>query len=114
VKQPERIDPECLLAETSRRGDLSVLGVLADAAYQRNPDPVLLRVMNGCTPHQPEEIFFHRVGRSRLASRLTREHPNSVFRRWGYLSNELRYLDALNERGADAEEFARAPGSESR
>jgi hypothetical protein len=113
VRHSDRIDPNMLLAETRRCGDLSVLGVLADAAYQSNRDPSLLFVTDGCVRHEPDEIFFHRVGRSDLASRLTREQPNEVFRRWGYLSNELRYLDASRETktNSEAADFARVPGS---
>ena len=46
-------------------------------------------VIGHCRPVAEEEIFFHRVGRSKLASRLTREQPIPLFRRWNYLSNEL-------------------------
>jgi hypothetical protein len=87
------LDDRTLLQKTAECGDLSVLGVLCDAAAQRHPHPKFARLMRGCMPHRAVEPFFHRVARSPLAARLTRENALAVFRRWNYLCNELRYLE---------------------
>ena len=88
----EQIDEQKLLQETRERGDLSVLGVLCDAARLRRTHPKLDRLIAACAPHDRTEPFFYRVARSPLASRLAREKPLDVFHRWNYLSGELRYL----------------------
>ena len=92
IRHIEQVDEQKLLQETKERGDLSVLGVLCDAAHQRNPHPKFERIIEACAPHGKEELFFHRVRRSRLASRLARENALAVFRRWNYLCSEVRYL----------------------
>lgn len=89
----EDIDEQTLLEKTVEYGDLSVLGVLCDAAYQRNPHPRYTRLIRACVPHQEVVPFFHRVARSPLASRLTRDNALALFRRWNYLCSELRYLE---------------------
>ena len=88
----DQVDEETLLQETQETGDLSVLGVLCDAAHQRNPHPKLDLIMAGCEPHEKVETFFYRVAGSPLARRLAQENAVDVFRRWNYLSSELRYL----------------------
>jgi len=90
----EQVDEQRLLQETQARGDLSVLGVLCDAARLRNPHSKFDRIIRVCAPHSTVELFFHRVARSPLASRLTRENALDVFRRWNYLCSELCYLSA--------------------
>ena len=92
IRNIQRVDVSKLLQLTRQYGDLSVLGVLCDAAQQRQPHPKFARLMRSCRPAQPLAPFFHRVAKSRLALKLTQEGALDVFRRWGYLSNELRYL----------------------
>ena len=92
IRHVDEIDEEKLIEETKKQGDLSVLGVLCDAAHLRRPHPKFERIMTQCVPHERLEPFFHRVARSPLATRLTEENALEVFRRWNYLCNELRYL----------------------
>ena len=92
IRHVEQVDEQRLLQETRERGNLSVLGVLCDAARQRKPHPKFERIIETCVPHDKEEPFFHRVRRSRLASQLARENALDVFRRWNYLCSEARYL----------------------
>ena len=93
----DQIDEYKLLKETRRIGDTSVLGLLCDAAYTRNLSAKLARILRECEPHKPTEIFFQRVARSPLASQIARQNTLDIFRRWGYVSNELRYLrDTVN------------------
>jgi len=87
-----QIDEERLLQETKERGDLSVLGVLCDAARQQKPYSKLERIIASCLPNDRVEPFFYRVARSSLASRLARENALEVFYKWNYLCSELRYL----------------------
>ena len=90
----EQVDEQRLLQETRERGDLSVLGLLCDAARLRKQHPKFERIIAiaACAPCDEAEPFFHRVARSPLASRLAREKALDVFRRWNYLCSELRYL----------------------
>lgn len=88
----DQIDGEALLQKTAERGNLSVLGVLCEAARQRNPHPKFERMIRACVPHGRVEPFFYRVARSPLASRLARENAMDIFRKWNYLCSELRYL----------------------
>jgi len=92
IRHIEEIDEERLLQETREQGDLSVLGVLCDAARLRRRHPKFKRIMAACRPHDKVETFFYRVAQSPLASRLAQERALPVFRRWNYLCDELRYL----------------------
>ncbi len=92
IRHVREVDETALLRETSVRGNPAVLGVLCDAARQRNPDPIFERLMQACDPNPEVEPFFYRVARSPLAARLANEGALDVFRRWNFLSNELRYL----------------------
>ena len=92
IRHIDHIDEQILLRETKSIGDLSVLGVVCDAANLRNPQPKLQRIMQACERPKQLETFFKRVANSPLASRLARENAVDVFRRWNYWSNELRYL----------------------
>ena len=92
IRNIERVDTSKLLRLTRQSGDLSVLGVLCDAAQQRHSHPKFIRLMRSCRPAQPLTPFFHRVAKNRLALKLTQEGARDIFRRWVYRSNELRYL----------------------
>jgi hypothetical protein len=94
IDHADEIDAAALLAATRDIGDLSVLGVLCDAAHHRRPHAVFESVMAACCPNPHLEPFFTRVGRSPLATRIARENPVDVFLRWNYLCSELQYLDA--------------------
>jgi hypothetical protein len=108
IREIERIDVDALLRETQAQGDLSVLGVVCDAARQRNPHPAFDALVAACRPHDRLEIFFYRVARSPLASRLTVENALPLFRRWNYLCNELRYFaDRAEESMIDGETLAK-------
>lgn len=91
VEHIDQINVELLLRETRANGDLSVLGVVCDAAYQKNPNPRFIQIMTRCVKPVQVEPFFKRVASSRLALELVRQHPLDVFLRWNYLSNELSY-----------------------
>jgi hypothetical protein len=110
VRHIDQIDEARLAQETRQSGDLSVLGVLCDAARLRNPHPKFERIIRvlrqsfgfahalrvaqdeACKASDQVEPFFRRVARSRLALAQTQENALEVFRRWNYLCSELRYL----------------------
>lgn len=92
IRHIEEIDERELLQGTRNVGDLSVLGLLCNAAHLRKPHPRFERIMAACAPHSHNEPFFVRVARSPLASRLAQENALEVFRRWNYVCSELRYL----------------------
>lgn len=93
------IDAGKLLDSARKMGDQSVLGVLLDAARQRRQHASFDTLLRSCVPSRELTTFFHRVARSPLASRLTRETPIEPFRRWNYLCSELRYLDSIPDGG---------------
>ncbi|MBX7236838.1 MAG: hypothetical protein K1X65_20830 [Caldilineales bacterium] len=92
IRNIDQVDARRLLRMTRQSGDLSVLGLLCDAARQRRPHPKLDRIIAACKPNAQVELFFVRVARSPLAARLARDNALDIFRRWNYLSDELRYL----------------------
>lgn len=92
IHHVEEIHDDVLIRETKQRGDLSVLGVLCDAASLRVPHPKFQKIIRACQPAPKLEPFFKRVARSALALKLTQENPLDVFKRWNYLCNELQYL----------------------
>jgi hypothetical protein len=97
MRHVEHLDAQRLIDETREVGDLSVLGVLADAARLRRPHPTFERIVAACHRHDRLEPFFYRVARSPLALRLTRENALVLFRNWNFLCSELRYLDARSQ-----------------
>ena len=93
IRHIEQIDEDALLQETRERGDLSVLGVLCDAAHLRNPHPKFERIIHACELPGRVEPFFRRVAQNPLALTLAQENALGVFRKWNYLCSELRYLE---------------------
>jgi len=92
VRHVDQIDAQALLEETSKTGDLSVLGVLCDAALQKNPHTTFTQIIRRCPIPDKIEPFFQRVVCSPLALALTRENALALFERWSCLHSELRYL----------------------
>ncbi len=86
------IDVKRLIQKTKEKGDLSVLGVICDLAKCRESNSKLNHIIAECRPNNKLEVFFHRVARSPLATKLTQENPLEIFSRWNYLCNEVRYL----------------------
>ena len=92
IRNIKNIDEQRLIQETKEKGDLSVLGVLCDLAKSRDSNPKFDRIVKACKPNKKLEVFFHRIARSSLATKLTYENALEVFSRWNYLCNEVRYL----------------------
>jgi hypothetical protein len=100
IDHADELDAVALSAAARDCGDLSVLGVLCDAANHRRPHAVFESAMTDCYPNPQLELFFTRVGRSPLAARITRENPVDVFLRWNFLCSELQYLDAMSHQAS--------------
>ncbi len=92
LRHIEQLNEDKLLQETRERGDLSVLGLLCDAANLRRPHSKFQRIMAACRPTDAVEPFFQRVAKNRMALALTQQNGLDVFRRWNYLCSELHYL----------------------
>lgn len=45
-----------------------------------------------CNPNRRIEMFFYRLAKSPLAAKLTKGNSLTIFSRWNYLCNEIRYL----------------------
>ena len=59
IRHVEQLDENRLLRETRKRGDLSVLGVLCDAANLRGPHPKFERVMRAASRPTRSSRFFN-------------------------------------------------------
>ena len=86
------IDEKKLIQKTKEKGDLSVLCLLCDLAQSRASNPKFDHIIRVCLPNNKLEVFFHRVARSPLARKLTKENALEIFFRWNFLCNEVRYL----------------------
>ena len=93
IKNKDKINVAVLMNETKKSGNLAVLGLLANAACEFEPDEIFDSIMKGCAPNRQPDFFFYRVKNSKLASRLTMENPLPVFQKWNFWCNELRYLN---------------------
>jgi len=92
INNIETIDEKLLLEKAKTQGDLSVLGLLTDAARQVKPNFKFEFLVLNCPLNPILEPFFHRVAQSPYAAKLARQDNLEIFRRWNYISNELRYL----------------------
>jgi hypothetical protein len=87
-----QVNEDKLLEETKKQGDLSVLGLLCDLANNKTLNPKFKKIIENCQPENNVQIFFNRVAKSPLATRITKENALEQFRKWNYLCSELRYL----------------------
>jgi len=92
IRNVSKIDEDRLVKETKIQGNLSVLGVLCDLANDRSSHPKFEYILKFCKPFGNQEIFFNRVAKSPLASKLTMQSPIDTFSRWNFICNEVRYL----------------------
>lgn len=92
ARHADQLDADQLLDLTRLNGDIAVLRLLCDMALERGYSAMLHHVRASCTPHPSQEIFFHRVARSPLASSLAKESPLAIYQRWNFLGRELVQL----------------------
>lgn len=92
IRNIEKINADKLIQKAKEEGDLSVLGLLSDLAYARKKNEKFKYIKLVCNPNRKIEMFFYRVAKSPLATKITKEHSLKIFSRWNYLCNEIRYL----------------------
>ncbi|MCD4785243.1 MAG: hypothetical protein K8T10_15610 [Candidatus Eremiobacteraeota bacterium] len=92
IRNVDDINEKKLLQEAKKLGDLSVLGLICDIAYTRNSDKKFSEITQNCSKNTKMEIFFHRVAKSAIAEKITRENALDIFKKWNFLCNEIRFL----------------------
>ncbi len=97
IRNIDKINTEKLLELTSEIGDISVLGLISDIAKEKRKNEKLEDIITSSKPNAKKEIFFYRVSKSKLASRITMEQSIPIFDKWNFYCNELKYLTTDNE-----------------
>ncbi len=92
IRHINKINTQKLYQTTKAIGELSVLGLLSDAARLKNQHAKFEWIIDHCAKYEKLEPFFRRVQRSPLALKLTQANPLDIFLKWNFLCNELRYL----------------------
>ncbi len=88
----EKINIEKLLKLTKTNGNITILGLIADIAKQKNDSLKFELLIKSSLPNNKKEFFFNRVSESKLASKITIKQSLPIFNKWNYYCNELRYL----------------------
>lgn len=104
IRNIDTINTEKLVKLTSENGDISVLGLVSDLAKQKRNDFKFEYLINSSKPNSKMEVFFYRVSKSKLASRITMELSLPIYAKWNFYCNELRYLTKDSE--LNGKEFA--------
>lgn len=97
IRNIDDIKIDKLLEATSINGDITVLGLISDLANQKRENPNFKYLIKSSKPNIKKEVFFYRVSKSKLASRLTVEQNLPIFDKWNFYCNEVRYLTTKNE-----------------
>lgn len=97
IRNVNKIDTEKLVNITKKKGDITVLGLVSDIAKQKRNDFKFEYIIKSSKPNDKKEIFFYRVSKSKLASRITIEQTLPIYDKWNYYCNELRYLTTDKE-----------------
>lgn len=97
IRNIENVNTEKLLKITAEIGDISVLGLVSDLAKQKRENIKFEYIIKSSKPNDKKEIFFYRVSKSKLASKITIEQSIPIYDKWNYYCNELRYLTTDKE-----------------
>lgn len=97
IRNIEKLNIDKVLQLTINQGDITVLGLVADIARQKRNDNKFNYVINSSHPNNEKEVFFYRISKSKLASKIAMEQSLPIYDKWNYYCNELRYLTADNE-----------------
>jgi len=97
IRNIDMIDIVELINLTKKQGDMSVLGLVADMAREKRDDIKFDQIIAESQPNPTKEIFFHRVAKSKFASKITMQEPLPIYEKWNYYCNELRYLTTDKE-----------------
>ena len=74
------------------KADLPVFGVFCSLVCGRVTCLPLEELMKKCKPAGQQEVFFHRVAASKIASKYTKDEALPLYLHWNFLCNEIRYL----------------------
>lgn len=94
IRNIDQVNVEKLMRLTKEKGNISILGLIADIAKQKNTNDKFDFLINFSHPNDKKEIFFYRVSKNKLASKLTIQQSIPIYNKWNYYCNELRYLTA--------------------
>ncbi len=97
IRNIDAIDIFELINLTKKEGDISVLGLVADMAREKRNDIKFDQIINESQPNPTKEIFFHRVAKSKFASKITMQETLPIYEKWNFYCNELRYLTTDKE-----------------
>ncbi len=97
IRNIDMLNIEKLLLTTARNGDMTVLGLVSDLARQKRENEKLERIIRTSKPNAVKEVFFHRISRSKLATRIAIEQNLPIYDKWNFYCNELRYLTTESE-----------------
>jgi hypothetical protein len=97
IRNIDEINVSKLLEATSINGDVTVLGLISDLAKQKRENANFEYLIKSSKPNEKKEVFFYRVSKSKLASRLTIEQNLPIYDKWNFYCNEVRYLTTENE-----------------
>jgi hypothetical protein len=92
IRNIDEINVGKLLEVTSINGDITVLGLISDLANQKRENANFEYLIKSSKPNEKKEVFFYRVSKSKLASRLTIEQNLPIYDKWNFYCNEIRYL----------------------
>ncbi len=92
IRNIDNINIEKLIKATTETGDSTVLGLISDIANQKYIHTKFDYIIKSSKPNDKKEIFFYRVAKSKLASKITIEQSIPIYDKWNYYCNELRYL----------------------
>jgi hypothetical protein len=97
IRNIDKINIEKLLQATIQMGDITVLGLISDLAKQKRGNKKFEYLIKSSKPNDKKEVFFYRVAKSRIASKITMEQTLPIYDKWNYYCNELRYLTTDKE-----------------
>ena len=97
IRNIEEINTEKLIELTNKSGDITVLGLITDLANQKQTNIRFEYILKSSKPSEKKEVFFYRVLKSKLATKLTIENTLPIYDKWNFYCNEIRYLTTDNE-----------------
>ncbi|MBF0337694.1 MAG: hypothetical protein HQL05_07655 [Nitrospirae bacterium] len=92
IRNIDKVNESKLLDLTKTHGDITVLGLISDLASQKRKDSVFDHIISTSKPNKTKEIFFYRIAKSKIASKIAVENSLPVYERWNFYCNELTYL----------------------
>jgi hypothetical protein len=97
IRNINTIDEKKVVDLTKEHGDITVLGLVSDIAKQKINNAKFEYIIKASKPNRKKEVFFYRVSKSKLASRIAIEQTLPIYDKWNYYCNELSYLTTEKE-----------------